>query len=211
MATLSDANFTGLRTSLGEWLHRSDLTDTDLGNFIFLFEKEFNREMRVRNMEAETTIASVSGALPNPSDWQEWKNITFVQNGDNYQLSAVSEEEANMLYGTKTPGTPQAYVVRGSNTVIAPAPDSSSYSYKTRYFQGVPALSGSATTNWLLNAFPDCYLHGAMAQASAFTYEDQRALGWKAIKEETFDKIKKMAKRQSFSGGVPVMRADNVI
>lgn len=201
MATLSDGNFTGLRTSLGEWLHRSDLTSTDLGNFIWLFEKDFNASLRVKGMEAQTTIASVSGYLPNPADWQAWKNITIVVGTLRYQLNPMSEEQWNNLEGFTGVDRPRGYVVRGDRTYLVASPDSTGYSYQTTYFQGVTSLSGTAATNWLLTKFPQVYLYGSLLQAQAYAQDDKEIAKWEAAFNAGMANVLVESQKASFSGG----------
>lgn len=201
MATLSDGNFTGLRTSLGEWLHRSDLSNTDLGNFIWLFEKDFNASLRVKGMEAQTTIASTSGYLPHPSDWQAWKNITIAVGNLRYQLNPMSEEQWNNLEGLTGVAQPRGYVVRGDRTYLVAAPDSSGYSYQTTYYQGVTNLSGSASTNWLLTKFPMVYLYGSLLQAQAFAQDDREISKWEAAFNSGMSNVLVESQRASFGGG----------
>lgn len=211
MATIADKNFTGLRTSIGDWLHRNDLTNTDLGNFIFLAEAEFNTEMRNRNMEARTTIGVTSGYLPHPSDWQEWKTITLVQGSQRFALDPISEEVATMLYGQAADDTmPRGYVVQNGRTYIYPSQAVTAYTYETVYFQGIPNLSGSVTTNWMLNQYPQGYLFASLLQATGFGGDDDRVGLWKSGRDEALDKIDKASKRASYSGGIPQMRPDRV-
>lgn len=211
MATLSDKNFTGLRTSVADWLHRSDLTNTDIGNFIFLAEAEFNTEMRNRNMEARTTIGVTTGYLPHPADWQEWKTIVLVQGSQRFTLDPISEEEATLLYGRTADDTmPRGYVVQNGRTYIYPSQAVTSYTYETVYYQGIPNLTGSATTNWLLNSYPQGYLYASLLQASAFAGNDERVALWKGGRDEAVAKIEQASKRASYSGGTPYMTPDRV-
>jgi len=48
-----------------------------------------------------------------------------------------------------------------------PSPDAS-YTATLTYYARIPALSVSATTNWLLTAHPDAYLYGALLQAAPY-------------------------------------------
>jgi hypothetical protein len=46
------------------------------------------------------------------------------------------------------------------------------------YYQEIPALSDSQTTNWLLTDAPDAYVYGALTQAAPFLGEDERLPTW---------------------------------
>ena len=44
------ATYSDLKTSLANWLNRTDLTSEISGDFIVLAEKDFNSKLRVRKM-----------------------------------------------------------------------------------------------------------------------------------------------------------------
>jgi hypothetical protein len=207
MATIRDANFTGLRTSLGEWLHRSDLTNTDLGNFIWLAEAHFNTEMRDRGMEASTTIPVTSGYLAHPADWREWKSISLVSGNTRIPLQPLSQEQVDLVYGSAYGQIPAGYVINSDRTIIVPGA-TGSFSYETWYYQGVPALTASATTNWLLTKYPQAYLYQSLLEAVGFTSEDDRIPLWKAGVDEALNKIAIASQNARYSGAVLQSRPD---
>ena len=47
--------FSGLKSSIADWLNRSDLT-TQIADFIALTEADFNAKLRIRQMEQIDTI-----------------------------------------------------------------------------------------------------------------------------------------------------------
>jgi uncharacterized Rmd1/YagE family protein len=50
------ATYSDLKTSLANWLNRTDLTSEISGDFIVLAEKDFNSKLRVRKMIAQSSI-----------------------------------------------------------------------------------------------------------------------------------------------------------
>ena len=68
-------NYSDLKTSIADWLNRSDLTAT-IPDFITLAESGFNKEIRNRKMikRATATIDSQYSAVP--SDWLQ--TVDFV-------------------------------------------------------------------------------------------------------------------------------------
>lgn len=208
MASISDKNFTGVRASLGDWAHRADLTNTDYGNFVFLFESDFNTRMRMRNMEGQTSIAITSGYLTHPADWQQWKSITRIQGNQRVSLLPLTEESANVDYGYSHLGQPQGYIVRGDKTIIMPTNGSGPYTYETVYYQGVPSLA-SASTNWLMNAYPQAYLFGSMLWACSFVKKPESA-AWNTVVEETLNRLQEASKRQQNKGAIAYARPDRV-
>lgn len=206
MATLSDGNFTGVRASLGDWLARSDLTNTDYGNFIYLFEKEFNTEMRLRGMEGQTTPGVTSGYIQHPSDFLQWKSLKVVEGGKEYALGALTEENAAYDYGLSFPDRARGFVIRGDKTYIYPI--GATGTYTGVYFQGVPALNASNTTNWLLTKYPQLYLYGPLLQAQAYVSNPDKIQLWNIAFEQAKAKVFTESQRASFGGGLPTMRPD---
>lgn len=165
------ADWTGLTASIGSWLHRADHTSI-APDLITLAEEDFNDELRVRQMETQTSLTITAGYLPHPSDWLGWKLVEVTTNAGTHRVSPETEENASDNQVGVTSAEPYEFVVRGDRTYIRPAPDSSSYAYPTVYFAKVPALSASQTTNWLLTRYPAAYLYGSLAHAKAFLEDE---------------------------------------
>ena len=69
------------------------------------------------------------------------------------------------------------------------------YGLKLDDFQKIPALSDSATTNWLLTAHPDLYLFGSLVGAEMSGVNDERAPLWKARRDEILDEVEKLSNK----------------
>jgi hypothetical protein len=50
------SSYSELKTSIANWLNRSDLTTEISEDFIVLTEADFNSKLRIRKMVAQTTI-----------------------------------------------------------------------------------------------------------------------------------------------------------
>lgn len=208
MANISDGNYTGLSDSVKSWLHRADATTADVDNWIHLFEADFNARMRMRNMEAQTSIGITSGYLVHPSDWVGWKVINKIQGQFQEPLQPLSEENAGIDYGYSYLSDPRGYVVRGDRTYIFPQPGAGTWTYDTVYYQGVPSLSASATTNWLLTDYPQVYLNGTMFWASDYIADDMRQQKYDQMVERTLNNLKIASDRARLGNSVPTMRPD---
>ena len=49
-------SYSTLKTSIANWLNRSDLTDEIADDFIVLTEADLNSKLRIRKMVTQTTI-----------------------------------------------------------------------------------------------------------------------------------------------------------
>lgn len=50
--------------------------------------------------------------------------------------------------------------------------------FKLTYYQKIPALDSTNTTNWLIAREPGIYLYGALIEASPYLQDDSRTLVW---------------------------------
>lgn len=199
---MSLADLTALKTAIAtDWLHRSDLT-TVIGDFITLFESDFNSEMRVRQMETETSQISTAGYLLHPTSWLGWKEIRGTNGGIQYNLEPTSDEIAvKMTAGDTVPA--KLYKVKGSRTYLYPA--ASAVTFPTTYYAGVALTSG---TNWLLTAYPGAYLYGSLLQATAAIGDDPRVPLWSAAYSSILERIKADSQKAEWSGQALRMRPD---
>ncbi len=191
---MSFADLTSLKTAIAnDWLHRSDLT-TAIGDYVSLFESDFNSAVRVRQMEAETSQISTAGYLLHPTNWLSWKEIRGTSGGNQYQLKPASDEVALPL--TVLDSSPaKFYKVKGSRTYLYPGVNT--VTFPATYYEGV-ALTGG--TNWLLTRYPAAYLYGSLLQAAAAIVDDGRVPLWNQAYEQVLSRIRKDNDASSWSG-----------
>ena len=172
-----------------------------------MFEAEFNSNMRLRKMEAQTSIVLSGVYITHPTDWQAWKSLKITSGSVVYSLAPMSEENSSRIYGMSNNNLPQGYVVRGDRTYLFPTPDAT-YTVDTVYVQGVPSLATNST-NWLMNKFPQAYLYGSLSQASQFVGSPEKIAEWRQLHGMTMDQVEKESKTASFSGAVITVRPDS--
>ena len=199
---MSFADYTSLKAAIAsDWMHRADLT-TVAADFIALFESDFNTEMRVRQMETETTLTSTSGYLQHPTNWLSWKEIRGTNGGVAYELEPVSDEVARRRTAGDSPPA-RMFKVKGLKTYLFPA--ASGVAFDTTFYQGVGLTNGA---NWLLAAYPGAYLYGSLLQAVAYGFQDNRIPLWQQAYEQIKDRIKKDSRKAEWSGQALRMAPD---
>lgn len=173
------ANFSDLKASIADWLARDDLT-TQIDDFIDLFEAEFNRNMRLESMLAESTLTTSSsvGTVNLPTDFLELDNLAF--NSTPRDITFVTTKQLKQTRVGNQNGRPTAFTITGSSTSggakrvqFGPTPDGTE-TLTALYYQKVPALSSTNTSNWLLAKDPGAYLYGSLNQSLAFISDSQR-------------------------------------
>ena len=193
------ANYSELKSSVADWLNRSDLTAL-VPDFIKLTEAKLNREVRHYKMHnrANATLDTQFSAVP--ADWLEVVRFTLTE-GNTYVLepSSPSEISRRRAEGINTTGRPQLFCVSGDSFEVFPTPNGS-YVSELVYFQKIPALSDSNTTNWLLTEYPDAYLYGALLEATPYVLDDERMVLWTQMYASTIANIN-AASDNSKTGG----------
>ena len=196
------STYSELRTAVENWLDHALFTSR-VPEFIALFEATANRRLRVREQEATGIIATTSGAGTLPTDYLSWRSVLSIASDVSTDLEYVTPSYLTALYPTSPSGSPRHFTIRGTTLHIRPVPTTESIALL--YFQKIPALSDSATTNWLLTAHPDLYLFGSLVEAEMFGVNDERGGLWKGRVEEIFNEIEKLSNKTRGAGTIKVM------
>lgn len=184
------ANYADLLASVAGWLNRTDLTAT-IPDFIRLAEAEFNRSLRTIEMEGRATATLTSDAVAVPSDYIGLKSIKLGTT----PLEYVAPGEA---FDDDTTGTAARYTISDGQFFFRPAPSTGTVTID--YYQAIPALTASNTTNWLMTKHPDLYLFATCAQAEFYLVNDARVPAWKGRAEELTAQINRATVRETFDG-----------
>ncbi len=169
---MSLSSYAEVQGAIEDWLARDDIEATRLMDFITLAEAYFNRRLRVRQMEATDTLTTTSGVDTLPSDFLTWRSLRR-DSSPSIELEFKHPTWLRAAYGTAEAGTPKFFTIEGENVTIRPIDDDTTYTLS--YWQKIPALSDSNTSNWLLAAHPDAYLWGSMIEAFAFVMDIEKA------------------------------------
>jgi hypothetical protein len=195
-------SYAELQAAIGNWLDHNLFT-ARVPDFIALFEAAANRRLRVREQEASTNLIPSSGAAALPADYLSWRRVTW-SGPTRLELEYVHPSYVQAAYPSAPSDVPRIFTIEGSTLKVRPVNDAT---LEFDYFQKVPALSNSASTNWLLSAHPDLYLFGSLVEAEMFGVNDERAPLWKARRDEIFDELDKLSNKSRGAGAVRVMGA----
>ncbi len=169
-------NYTDFQAAIANWLNRADLAGA-IPDFITQAEATCNKVLRTRYMIADTTI-SITAAVDRVALPTDLIDVLYVANNAALTQTLVKQVPDWMArqqrLRLKAPGVPLYYAVVGTNLLVCPVPAANT-TYKLSYFQEIPALSNSNTTNWLLAHHPDIYLYTALMHAAPYMADDARA------------------------------------
>jgi hypothetical protein len=199
------ATYGDLKSTVKSFLHRTDL-DGDIPTFITLAESELNRRLRVREMEVRAT-STMQQYLDMPADFLELRNIQINDGVSNISLVYMSPTDIDLHYGLRT-GRPIAFTFVADQFQFAPSPDSG-YQVEIDYYQRIPALSDTNTTNWLLSAYADVYLAASMVQAAWYIQDASAMQAWQARLNSSIEQLEKSDRKSRFGGPNMSIRPDS--
>lgn len=192
---MSITSYATLKTTIADWLKRTDLTDS-IPDFIRFGELRIYREMRVRAMETALTGTIASGVLAVPFGYVEMKYMRVgTQKVQRKDVEWIYEN-----YPTRTSGSQPKFFAREIDSFIfGPYPDSD-YSVTGLYYKALTALSDSNTTNWLITDAPDLILFASLCEAAPYMMNDERIPVWGNKYVATKDRIQTQDANEEFSG-----------
>lgn len=159
--------YAGLSVAVYRRLNRTAET-TVYEDCIALAEAEIQRRLAlapVRPQHTRSTATLNAEYFALPTDILDVDSLKVADTDVTEQILATTPQSMAEMYARDdTTGRPLYYAQVGSDFRLYPAPDAS-YTATLTYWAKVPALTSSATTNWLTLAHPDVYLHGIEAYA----------------------------------------------
>ncbi len=173
------ATYSDLQAAIAATLNREDLTSV-IPDFIALAEAGHARDIRHWRMEERSTATFDGRYTAIPDDWLGTIRLTMGNAAQGYRalaLISADQMERERARGADTSGVPRFYAQTGGELEVWPSPGSS-YTGELVYWQRVPALSDSATSNWLLTFAPDAYLYGALLHSAPYLASDARIAVW---------------------------------
>jgi hypothetical protein len=200
------STYTELKTSIGDWLNRSDLT-TAIPDFISLAEAQIERTLRTRQMLTRTTLTVDSEFETIPADFLETRALKLTSTNPDTPMSFMTmdalDQESTKFTGS---GRPRFFGVVGTEFRFVPTPDAS-YTAEIVYFANINKLSASVATNFILTSSSDIYLYGALLQAAPYLQDDARIQVWATLYERALNDLQMADDRGSTSGGKLITRA----
>lgn len=195
------STYAELQTEIAEWLDRTDLTSRIPG-FISLAHGYLNRTLRTQAQYAVVDSNVSSPYLALPDDWLETINIDRLDSIGSPLEYLSPSALLSVAKQHPAPGRPRCYSIVGGRLRFLPVPDKE-YPIRMEYYRKIPALSGTNTTNWLLTANPDVYLHGSLLYANKYLRDTEGMAVAKADLDEAVSQIEAADER---SGAVKTPR-----
>jgi len=199
-------NYGELKSAIGDFLNRSDLTSV-IPTFIDFAEAEVNRYLRVRQIvsRAEAVIDSRLSAVP--SDFLEAKDLVIVTGTPVTPLQFVTQQEMGQIRNTEVTaaGKPKYFSVIGDQFEYCPTPDGN-YSLEMAYYAKITPLTSDSDTNWLLTDYPDLYLYTSLTHSAPYLKDDERTTVWSSLATKAKEELLARDQSASYTGSTPKIR-----
>jgi len=204
------STYTELKTSIANWLNRSDLTDEIADDFIKLVESEYNSKLRIRKMLTSDTSFTIDSELETlPTGFLQVRDFYIVSGSTKYSLTYMPPTQMDQIRGGSTSGRPTVYTILGDNFRFAPTPDGT-YTATINYYKAITALSGSDPTNYILTNHPGIYLYGSLYHAANFLggIEPSKLQNWLQLYTTGMERLERNDKEDTWSGTPLQARSD---
>ena len=166
-------NYGELVTAIGDNLARSDLTSY-IPDFIMQAEQVFNHgsesiaPLRVRDMETIDSLSPTANVYTLPDDYLQYRRVT-EESSPRRPLEYIDPMGVDQLYPLRAAGFSNHFTIIGNSLYTYPL---STNDVELVYYGLIPALTDSATTNWLITKAPSLYLRMSLMFAYDFIKDD---------------------------------------
>lgn len=185
------STYAELKTAITTFLARGTDLDSLRDDFIDFAEAYFNRNLRVAQMEEETTLTTdSSGNATLPSDFLAPRSVRR-SGSPNIELRPISMGGENRLSPYDTAGVARYYSISGTTLRVTPIEEGTDLLTLT-YYEKIPALTDANTTNWLLTLSPDLYLYRSLAEAWTYTRDFEAATAYKAYSDQLMAELRSL-------------------
>ena len=203
------SNYSELKSSIANWLNRSDLTTEIANDFIVLTEKDFNSKLRIRKMVNQTSLTLNAETVALPSGFLQIRDFYILSGGTKYSLTYMTPSQMDQVKGTSMVGMPTSYTILGDTFRFSPVPGDS-YTAYLNYYKTFDALSDSNTSNFILTNHPSIYLYGSLYHAAQFLggVDPNRVQQWLQLYSTALERLEQNDREDQFSGSPLQIRSD---
>jgi len=205
-------NYTTLKTSIANWLNRSDLSSEIADDFIVLTEADFNSKLRVRSMIAQVSITVNAETEDLPTDFLQIRDFYIISGQTKTPLIYTTPSQMDATTGTSTTGKPTSFTILGDTLRFSPVPDGT-YTAIMNYFKKFPALSSTVSTNYILASHPAIYLYGSLFHAANFLggINPQQVQTWQSMYATAMERLELNDREDEYNGAPLQVRGDSTV
>ena len=182
-------NYAELQAQVARYLHRTDLT-AQIPTFIELAEAYLFRELHIKELQISFTGTTTGGYATLPADFGSVSRVSATYAGAARSLDYIALADAP----TATSAYPAYYSLENNQLRIWGAADGQAYTLY--YIPRIENLSGSVSTNWLLENAPELYLDAACLQGAKYIRNDAEVAKLIGNITLSLDSVKRFSERR---------------
>lgn len=200
---MSIATYSDLKTTVANYLARSDLT-TQIPDFITFAENRLRRQLRIRQMLKSVTTSTTGGdsTVELPADFLEVRDF-YVNTNPIQPLTYASPSAFSRNSRVSQSGKPIDYTILAQEFKLAPAPDSA-YTLELLYYAAPSYLSSTNVSNAFLINAPDALLYASLIEAEPYLMNDARMNTWGTMYDRAIASLTTSDEASQYSG-VPLV------
>ena len=171
--------------------------------FIQVTEARINRVLMTLDMSsrAKTLMDASIEYYPLPTNYSVMRSIKVIDNTNSASrvtlLQVNPEQMANLVNNGETQFP--CYTIISGNIHVQPFYDDT-HSLEIDYFQTLPPLSSSITTNWLSDSNPDAYVFGLLVEINSFIKDGEATSLWDGRFQQAMSEITLNDAKSTWSG-----------
>tara|TARA_Y100001938_G_C8000444_1_gene384407 strand:+ start:89 stop:766 length:678 start_codon:yes stop_codon:yes gene_type:complete len=203
-------SYSALKTSIANWLNRSDLT-TEIEDFIVLAEKDFNSKLRIRQMVSTDSSFSINAeTVALPTGFLQVRDFFITDGGSKHSLQYITPAQMDQIKGSSVTGQPTTYTIIGENFRFAPKP-STTYTATLNFYKEFDPLSDSNTSNFILTSHPAIYLYGSLYHSANFLggVEPRLIQQWQQMYATALERLERNDREDQY-GNAPLQQRSDV-
>ncbi len=171
--------------------------------FIKVTESRINRVLMTLDMSsrANTVMDSTTEFYTLPPNYSVMRAIKVIDNtntASRVTLLQVNPEQMATLVNNGETQFPCYTVISGA-IQVQPFYDNT-HSLEIDYFQTLPPLSSSITTNWLSDSNPDVYVFGLLVEINSFVKDGEASQLWDGRFQQAMSEITLNDAKSTWSG-----------
>tara|TARA_R110000803_G_scaffold155024_4_gene219782 strand:+ start:167 stop:793 length:627 start_codon:yes stop_codon:yes gene_type:complete len=206
-------NYTDLVNAAKAYADNSDIEVAgNMDIFILMTEARVNRLLKTREQSARVYVDTVLDQeyYSLPPDYAGLRDIQLdsalpTAPHKVYQFNYLSPEQMNVKSQSDCPNIMYYTIIANQLQIFPTLP--AGQSIELVYYQKVPNLSASNTTNWASNSHPDIYLAGMTGEISLFNKDYDIADGWFARLESAISELQLVDVKERWSGQSMTIKA----
>jgi hypothetical protein len=143
--------------------------------------------------DSRITPASFLGLMPETANAADALSSVWVEPGTGIAV----------IHHASSPNTDQTFAVSLINAGVESTTQAPG-AINLDYLSGIPPLSSTAPTNWLLSEYPSAYLWGTLSYAAPYIGDDPRLQLWLSAREAAIERIRLADRRAKFPHGLMI-------